>query len=92
VVAVINNFFGQSVTVAGLLTASDLIATTKQYVENSDEIIIPAVLFNERGYTLDGYSCNRIKKHIGIPVHIAMSVRELAYLVLNHEPLRRKNG
>ncbi len=50
-VAVENTFFGDSVTVAGLLTAGDIVAAIKQ--NPADVAIIPDIIFNHNGVTLD---------------------------------------
>lgn len=62
VVVVENSFFGESVTVAGLLTARDILKSVKHSTDISQIIFIPKVIFNYKGYTLDGYSFKRMKK------------------------------
>jgi putative radical SAM enzyme (TIGR03279 family) len=79
IVAVKNDYFGETVTVAGLLTAKDIISTIKRETKNKKygQIIIPAVMFNFGGYTLDGFSLQRICKATGIDIKIAESPEEV---------------
>ncbi len=76
VIPVVNRFFGESVTVAGLLTASDIIGRIKREAPGfpAEEIIIPAVVFNNAGFTIDGYSASRMAERIGIPVRVVNSI------------------
>ena len=77
VIAVVNTFFGESVTVAGLLTAHDIIKSTKPIARKYDAIFIPAVMFNIRGYTMDGYSMARIEKKVGARVEVVPDLKEI---------------
>ena len=81
VIPVGNRFFGESVTVAGLLTAKDVIWAIKQTAANSpysySEIVLPRVMFNHAGYTLDGYSPARIGKSVNLPVRAAETIKEI---------------
>lgn len=76
--AVTNHYFGETVTVAGLLTAVDVIKKAKELIKHKqyDEVIIPKVMFNHAGYTLDGYSLNRVCKSVDLPVKIAGTIKE----------------
>ncbi|MCD4829010.1 MAG: DUF512 domain-containing protein [Candidatus Cloacimonetes bacterium] len=49
--AVFNNYFGSTVTVAGLLTASDIRRQVK--LDFGETAILPSSVFNHDGYTLD---------------------------------------
>lgn len=79
IVPVRNRFFGETVTVAGLLTASDIIRQVKTILKGAqyDEVVLPGVIFNYAGYTLDGFSPGRIGKTLGIPVRSTQSLEEL---------------
>jgi putative radical SAM enzyme (TIGR03279 family) len=88
VVPVVNRFFGESVTVSGLLTARDLIAAVKACSEPFDGVIAPRNMFNVRGSTLDGYSVARIARVLGIPVVAAACLEELK-TALTANPRRR---
>ena len=62
-VEVINNAFGENVTVAGLLTASDIIDQVKLEINE-----IPALssnVFNEDDLTIDGLSKDELKMQFG---------------------------
>lgn len=62
-VEVTNNAFGENVTVAGLLTASDIIDQVKLEINE-----IPALssnVFNEDDLTIDGLSKERLKELLG---------------------------
>ncbi|MCL2689779.1 MAG: DUF512 domain-containing protein [Chitinispirillia bacterium] len=76
--AVENNYFGTSVTVAGLLCAHDVIKKIKESAKKSPliEAILPKAMFNNRGHTLDGYSADRIGKLTKIPVRVCSSVTD----------------
>ena len=77
--AVPNGFFGRSVTVAGLLTARDAIRTARRVSRSQrfDRVLLPAVMFNYKGHTLDGWSAGRISKEAGVKVTVVNSVEEL---------------
>ncbi|MBD3346841.1 MAG: DUF512 domain-containing protein [Chitinivibrionales bacterium] len=77
VVPVVNNFFGSSVTVAGLLSASDIIRAVKNMDSPVDYIIVPDIIFNTEGYTLDSYSLQRMERTAGVPFKSVDSVTEL---------------
>jgi putative radical SAM enzyme (TIGR03279 family) len=78
-IAVTNQYFGEMVTVAGLLTARDVTRVIKAQKRQKkyDTVILPRIMFNYAGFTLDGYSPERISLNIGIPVKIAGGVQEL---------------
>jgi NifB/MoaA-like Fe-S oxidoreductase len=78
VVSVTNSFFGESVTVAGLLTGVDIIKTIKKTAMKWDVALVPQVIFNYKNITLDGFSLNRIEKYAGCPVK---GVTDLTQLV-----------
>jgi NifB/MoaA-like Fe-S oxidoreductase len=77
VIAVVNTFFGESVTVAGLLTAHDIIISAKPIAQAYKAIFIPAVMFNIQGHTLDGYSKARIEKQVGARVEAMANFGEM---------------
>jgi NifB/MoaA-like Fe-S oxidoreductase len=77
VMAVKNDFFGESVTVAGLLTARDMIKSSKPIAGAYAAIFIPAVMFNTHGYTMDGYSKARIEKQVGARINVVANLEEM---------------
>ncbi len=63
-----NRFFGETVTVAGLLCGADLAEAAKE--EKPEILFIPAVsLRHERDLFLDNYSLDQLKKEVGCPVY-----------------------
>ncbi len=70
VLAVENEFYGKSVTVAGLLTGSDFLSAAKRVdLARYDEVFIPAsALRFERDLFLDGISLAELSEKIGLPV------------------------
>lgn len=79
--AVTNDFFGATVTVAGLLTASDMVETIRRTPAVWNGVIVPGVAFNRRGYTLDGYSIKRLEKRLGMKVIAAASLSDMVLLL-----------
>jgi len=61
-----NDFFGAQVTVAGLITFSDIAG---QYSPQKPvTVILPDVIFNHDGHTLDGKSIKEIQEHLDSPI------------------------
>lgn len=61
-----NDFFGEQVTVAGLITFSDIAA---QFISQKPvTVILPDVIFNHEGITLDGKSKGDVSKHLDTPI------------------------
>ncbi len=76
--AVPNRFFGESVTVAGLLCARDVLRELRGlHPRRIDTVVLPASMFNDRGYTLDSYSPRRISREGGCRVRVAATTVEL---------------
>ena len=66
---VVNDFFGNSVTVSGLVTAGDIIAQVKDSLRG-EALIIPSSMLRERDdIFLDGMRVPELEKALGIPVH-----------------------
>jgi putative radical SAM enzyme (TIGR03279 family) len=74
-----NRFFGESVTVAGLLTAADVIQAIKHAMKTRgiDVVLLPSVMFNYAGFTLDGYSAKRLAAAAGVAVRVVSSIEEI---------------
>jgi len=62
-----NRFFGENITVAGLLTGRDVI---EQFWEQDlvERLLLPAAMFNRDGLTLDGMTIEDISRALGVPV------------------------
>jgi len=64
-----NRFFGENITVAGLLTGRDVIEQLRD--EGLGQmLILPAVMFNHDGLTLDGLTLEEISRELNLPVYI----------------------
>src|SRR6185295_18083477 len=68
VAGVENNYFGGDVSVAGLLTGSDLLAAHEQV--RGDFVIIPkSTLKSDEEIMLDGMTLAELNRKLGLPVH-----------------------
>jgi putative radical SAM enzyme (TIGR03279 family) len=81
VMPVVNDYFGDSVTVAGLLTAADMIKTVRQAAAVWDRVMVPGVAFNRRGHTLDGWSISRLRARLGMRVDAATTLSDMVPLL-----------
>jgi putative radical SAM enzyme (TIGR03279 family) len=77
ITSVRNEFFGESVSVAGLMTARDAMKTIKNLEGHYQCIFLPAVMFNSHGYTLDGYSRQRMEKMLRTKIKTISSIKEI---------------
>jgi len=62
-----NKFFGPHITVAGLLTAQDVMEQLRSLPLRSC-LLLPSVMFNQDGLTLDGHTLEDISQALGVPV------------------------
>ncbi len=76
-VAAKNEFFGGGVTVAGLLAARDVVRCARTAGCRGCTVILPSVMFNCSGHTLDGFSARRIGRTLGVPVTVAASLNDM---------------
>jgi NifB/MoaA-like Fe-S oxidoreductase len=80
-VPVVNDFFGPTVTVSGLLTGRDVI-TTLQGRDLGDAVFLPRTMFDAAGEaTLDDMTPPEIGARLGARVEIAGAMGELAGLL-----------
>jgi len=87
VVVVPNTFFGEQVSVSGLLAGPDLIATLERLPREVEDIVLPRSAFGFDGRaTLDGTSAEAVGAAHPGRVHLASEPRELLRL------LRRPGG
>jgi len=85
VVAVKNKFFGESVTVAGLLTGRDILRAREELKDSL--VILPAtVLRKDRCVMLDDMTAEELSADLGVPVRTAEGPRELVNI------LKESNG
>jgi NifB/MoaA-like Fe-S oxidoreductase len=61
-----NDFLGEHITVAGLLTAQDVIAQVNAH----GTILLPQSMFNHDGVTLDDYTVEDIARELDMPVRM----------------------
>jgi NifB/MoaA-like Fe-S oxidoreductase len=84
---VTNVFFGETVTVSGLLTAQDVIPALRAWKAGlaapaTARALLPRVMFDFKGErTIDDYSLQRIAEESGVPVALAGDPDELARYV-----------
>lgn len=72
-----NFFFGETVTVAGLMTARDAARTIRLAGPGYRCVFLPDAMFNTGGYTLDGYSQRRIARRAAARVRVFASLTEV---------------
>jgi NifB/MoaA-like Fe-S oxidoreductase len=71
VVAVANHFFGESITVAGLLTGRDVVVALRDR-SLGDVVVLPVAMFGgPEGQTLDGMHPDDVAQVLGRPVALA---------------------
>jgi NifB/MoaA-like Fe-S oxidoreductase len=76
-----NDFFGDMVTVAGLLTAGDIIAQVAP-LGPADLVILPRVMFDYKGErTIDEHAPQQIAAELGSPVAMARAPMELVRIL-----------
>jgi len=77
VVSVVNEFFGETVTVSGLLTGRDVIAELRGR-SPGDSILLPRAMFDAAGErTLDDLRLDDIQVALGVRVAVAGTAAEL---------------
>lgn len=87
VVAVKSNYWGESITVAGLITSDDLIKTVKN--AETDIVIIPAIML--RTFTqdfLDGKTLDYVKEKTGLKFYVVKnnySTKEIVDFIVSKE-------
>jgi len=78
VVTVTNHFFGEGVTVSGLLSGRDLIQALQTLPGDVEDIVLPRGPFGFDGQaTLDGISAEEVGAAHPGRVHLAATPREL---------------
>ena len=76
---IINNFFGKTITVAGLITGTDIVA---QVVNPPKDIIIPSTMLREFTDTmLDGMSVKELEQKLNAKVHVNSGAEDLVRIV-----------
>ena len=90
VVPVVNHFFGQQITVSGLITGRDLIAQLKEQLEPDMVLILPCNMLRDgEEVFLDDISRTDLEKELGVKTIIADSDGEsLVNAILDPDPDR----
>ncbi len=71
VICIKNKWFGESITVAGLITATDIIEQTKGNIKNN-KVIIPSTMLKEfEDVFLDGISVKELERSLDVKVLIS---------------------
>ena len=76
VLPVKNDFFGGCVNVTGLLTATNIIEAFNREdreqlsLRHNAEVLIPSLIFNSDGLTLDGYTRDQLQEALGRVLHV----------------------
>jgi putative radical SAM enzyme (TIGR03279 family) len=82
VVPVPNRFFGETVTVSGLLTGQDVTAALRSTPGPYDHVLLPRAMFDHEGVrTLDDYTIKDIAREIRRPVSVIGNPEELLRFV-----------
>ena len=82
VIPIENNFFGNDITVSGLLTGQDIISTLSQVTGVRTGVIIPgAALRKGEGIFLDNMTLGELERHIAVPVRAAYGAEDLRQLL-----------
>lgn len=83
VVPIRNDFFGETVTVSGLITAKDLISQLSG-IPADEVLIVDTMLNNEKTLFLDDLSPEDVQNALGVPVHIFSNHGGDFYQALTH--------
>lgn len=75
VIPIVNRCFGETVTVAGLLTAHDVIEQL-QGRELGQQVVLPRVMFDQSGISLDDMTPDDISRAVGRPVALSNTLSE----------------
>jgi len=74
VVPVANRFFGETVTVAGLLTGQDVVAQLRKRYLGGSLVVLPAAMFGgPEGQSLDGMRPDDVSQALGRPVIVGVT-------------------
>lgn len=83
VVPIVNQFYGGAVSVAGLLTGSDLLAGLSG--RNLGQLLIlPAASLNADGVFLDDTTPDTLAAHLGVPIRFCATPRETVDALTEH--------
>ncbi len=68
--AIRNDFFGEKITVSGLITGQDIVAQLKGNI-SGDKLLIPInMLRSEEDVFLDDYTISQVETEVGMPIRV----------------------
>ncbi|MCL2754415.1 MAG: DUF512 domain-containing protein [Oscillospiraceae bacterium] len=70
VAAIRNDFFGESITVSGLLTGGDIIAQLREFPALGEVVLIASTTLNTDGLFLDDLTVADVEKALGVKVQV----------------------
>ena len=71
IIAVKNDYFGNSVNVASLLTHRDILKSINRIKKSYDKVILPPRVVNEKGLFLDNHTINQLKNILKYDIILA---------------------
>lgn len=81
-IPVTNTFFGESITVSGLLTGRDILAALKKMPGERTGVIIPGVALRKgESVFLDNLTCFDLQRELGVSVYPAYGASDLQHLL-----------
>jgi len=84
VMSVDNRFFGESVTVSGLLTGQDVLATLAGH-DLGEHVFLPRAMFDaEAALTLDDLSLAELAQRLGAPMSLAATMSDVLAVCASH--------
>ncbi|OQX54630.1 MAG: hypothetical protein B5M53_05690 [Candidatus Cloacimonas sp. 4484_209] len=82
VIVVKNHFFGESVTVSGLLVGSDILDAIRNYNSTADLFMIPDRCINDDGFFIDGMSVEKLQDKLGRKIVVGpMRVNQIVKVI-----------
>lgn len=89
---VVNEFFGDMVTVSGLLTGGDVVAELKKH-GHADIVMLPKVMFDHSGTrTIDEWTIERIEAELGAKVVLARMPHEIRRVIRQLSTRNKEQG
>ena len=83
VVTVVNKFFGETVTVAGLVVGQDIVSTLEGRSDVGDTLLLPRVMLKEtEDVFLDGMTLDELKKTVGKKIIVTADGYEFCQAIL----------
>ena len=77
---IVNEFFGESITVAGLITGGDIVKQLRGKV--SGDMIVPSTMLREFTDTfLDGVKVADIERELGVKIHISHGGEDVVRII-----------